>query len=77
MSPQEQLNNLYIRLGEGEELTDELQKEIVRLEDLINPIPWWRKEPEPEQEEILCHPDCHGSGCWDCAAVRGGCPEDA
>lgn len=35
-------------------------------------------DPEPEPELVsYCGSDgCNGSYCWECAAIRGGCPED-
>ncbi len=35
---QEELNSIYIRIGEGEPITDELSARIEKLEDLLNPF---------------------------------------
>jgi hypothetical protein len=67
MTPQEQLDGIYTQIGEGRELTDELMKEIDRLEGIVNPKPEFRP-----LELYKC--DC--GDCWECAAERGGCPED-
>jgi hypothetical protein len=72
-SSAELLDDLYISIGEGREMTDEVAAEIDRLEAIVNPPP---PRYEPEEEILYCSPSCNGVGCWDCAAIRGGCPED-
>jgi hypothetical protein len=69
----EQLTRLYVALGDNQlEMTDALSDEIQRLEDIVNPpIPWYVAEIEVKG----CGCD-HPKHCWDCAAIRGGCPED-
>jgi hypothetical protein len=67
MTPQEELDQIYISIGEGHEMTDELMKEIERLENIVNPRP-------VERPLHLYKCDC--GDCWECAAERGGCPED-
>jgi hypothetical protein len=69
---QEELDSIYERIGGGEPITDELSERIEVLENLLNPKEI-RCESTYQQEGCGCgHPDY----CWDCAAIRGGCPED-
>ena len=71
---QEELDSIYERIGGGEPITDELSERIEVLENLLNPKEI-RCESTYQKEEQGCgcgHPD----SCWDCAAIRGGCPED-
>lgn len=44
MSIQEELDDIYVRIGEGEPITDELHKRIDDLEDILNP----QEKYEPE-----------------------------
>ena len=75
MTMKEQLEKLYIQLGESTGPVDEeLLNEIWRLEALLAPTP--EPEPEPELVNYCGAIGCNGSYCWDCAAIRGGCPED-
>lgn len=72
MTPAEELNSIYIRIGDGESITDELSERIEQLERIVNNRTVYRCEPvEPEG----CGCD-NPRYCWDCAAIRGGCPED-
>ena len=73
MTPAEELNSIYVRIGDGEPITDELSERIELLENIVNPKVVYRCEPV-EPEGCGCG---HPSYCWDCAAIRGGCPEDA
>ena len=71
---QEELDSIYERIGGGEPITDELSERIEVLENLLNPKEI-RCESTYQQQGCGCgcgHPDY----CWDCAAIRGGCPED-
>jgi hypothetical protein len=63
------MTQLHISIGEGAEVTDEVLKRIIQLEDLINP-----PIPTPIVTDFRCH--CNQPDCWDCAARRGGCMED-
>lgn len=76
MNTQERLTELYIQLGESTIPVDEkLLEEIWRLEESL----YTRVGPElaePEGEILYCSPYCNGAECWECAAIRGGCPED-
>ena len=70
------LNELYIQLGESTGPVDEkLIEEIWRLEEILYPNISLPPE-EPEEEILYCNPYCNGAECWECAAIRGGCPED-
>lgn len=72
MTLAEELDSIYERIGDGEPITDELSERINWLEEIVNPRPVYQCEPV-EIEGCGCdHPQC----CWDCAAIRGGCPED-
>ena len=72
---QEELDSIYERIGGGEPITDELSERIEVLENLLNPKEIIRCESFWQQEEQGCGCD-HPDACWDCAAIRGGCPED-
>lgn len=74
MTPIEELDALYIRIGNNEPFTDEIEKRIKELENIIHPPRQERLEYDTgESKGCGCdHPD----HCWDCAAIRGGCPED-
>ncbi len=70
----DRLNELYTKLGESTGPIDEkLLAEIWRLEESL-----YKRvgPPEPEPELLYCNPSCNGMECWECAAIRGGCPED-
>ena len=72
-----ELEQLYIKVGTAGWKDNGIDLErIWELEDAARP-----KEKEVEIEEnrlesvcggSLCMPSC----CWECAAIRGGCPED-
>ncbi len=66
----EELDRIYIRIGNGEELTDERLRRINELEGIVNPP---REEYKIETVGCGCG---HPAQCWDCAAIIGGCPED-
>ncbi len=69
---QEELDSIYERIGGGEPITDELSERIEVLENLLNPREV-KCESASEKKGCGCgHPDY----CWDCAAIRGGCPMD-
>ena len=73
MTLSEELDALYIDIGSvGAEITDAKLARIWQLEDLLVPI---AVETGKGSDEIGC-----GCGdpnhCWECAAIRGGCPED-
>ena len=70
MSIQEELDGIYVRIGEGEPITDELHNRIDELENILNPP--GKYEPKAPKGCGCGYPD----QCWDCAAIRGGCPED-
>jgi hypothetical protein len=72
MTLAEELDSIYERIGDGELITDELSERINRLEEIVNPRPVYQCEPV-ETEGCGCG---HPQYCWDCAAIRGGCPED-
>lgn len=75
MSPSEELDSIYERIGGGEPMTDELSERIATLEDLVNPKPSYLISCEPVIQEEGC--GCgHPKSCWDCAAIIAGCPED-
>ena len=77
MTPSEELEKIYIQIGSNElEITDEISERIEELENTINPDRLqWCTRYEIETPEIGC--GCgNPSMCWDCAAIRGGCPED-
>lgn len=76
MTPQKELDEIYISIGEGKEMTDELSKRINELESIVNPSPLdiYSKEDLTEEKSCGCG---NPKYCWDCAAIRGGCPEDA
>lgn len=75
MNMKEQLEKLYVQLGEATQpYDDQLLDEIWRLEALLTPTP--EPEPEPELVNYCGAAGCNGSYCWECAAIRGGCPED-
>jgi hypothetical protein len=71
---QEELDNIYERIGGGEPITEELGERILVLKDLLNPREEMRCESTYQEEGCGCG---HPANCWDCAAIRGGCPEDA
>lgn len=73
MTPAEELNSIYIRIGNGESITDELSERIEQLERIVNPRTIYRCEPVETEEGCGCG---HPQYCWDCAAIIGGCPED-
>jgi len=73
MKPEEELEQIYISIGSDEiEITEAIAARIRQLEDIINPRPVW----------FTLDDHSNGCGCnnpkycWDCAAIRGGCPED-
>jgi hypothetical protein len=76
MTPAEELNSIYVRIGNDEPITDELSERIELLENIVNPKVVYRCEPVESVEPEGCGCD-HPRYCWECAAIRGGCPEDA
>ncbi len=81
MTIETQLDNAYIAIGEWNTLKngpipEELFEEAWRLENLLRP----KLEPIAEKQRELfsyCGADgCNGEYCLECAAIRGGCPED-
>lgn len=74
MTPSEELNSIYDRIGNGETITDELEARIKQLEDLINPFPSYQCDSAAQEVGCGCGRPMY---CWDCAAIIGGCPEDA
>lgn len=73
MTLQEELDSIYIRIGEGEPITEELHAQIKKLEDLLNPPYEIKCESASQEEGCGCGQPNY---CWECAAIRGGCPED-
>jgi hypothetical protein len=76
MDNAERLDELYIKIADMSPHNPEFDiilDEIRILEDLVNPL---FELVEEEKELIYCSSNCNGIGCWDCAAIRGGCPED-
>jgi hypothetical protein len=68
------LDEIYTAIGGNElEVTNKVLDEIDKLEKMINPHDW-RRSPDPiEIEGCGCD---NPKYCWDCAAIRGGCPMD-
>jgi hypothetical protein len=74
---QEQLDDAYVAIGEAPfPIPEELFDEVDRILDLMKPRHLTKEELEPKDQQY-CSPHCNGHDCWDCAAIRGGCPEDA
>ena len=69
----EELERIYVAIGDGLEITDEISDRIRQLEAIVNPTWWTECLPSDRPEGCGCS---NPSGCWDCAAIRGGCPED-
>jgi len=69
---QQELDELYIKIGSNEcECTDEILERISILKDLIDPS----SIHEYQKEFVGC--GCSDPNhCWECVAIRGGCPED-
>jgi hypothetical protein len=76
---QNKLYELYIKLadmpGDSPETAD-ICYEIGRLEGLLYYQEVDTVNVEPELINYCGSPGCNGSYCWECAAIRGGCPED-
>lgn len=80
------LSEVYEKLG-APDIQYEFMQEMLELHDSINDELWQRKKlqdkefeqaRQAEQDDIRCCDSCTAYPyCWDCAAVRGGCPEDA
>ena len=74
MSPEQELEQIYISIGGGEiEITEAIDARIRQLEDIINPRPVCFTLPDDRSNGCGCD---NPNYCWDCAAIRGGCPED-
>ena len=74
MTPSEELDQIYIFIGNGGNITEDMVARIKQLEDIINPSPYYTIDPvEGTEEGCGCGNPKH---CWECAAIRGGCPED-
>lgn len=71
MTEQEELDSLYIQVGEMKHIhvDDPIFEKIERLEKLINP-------PMEMEISFVKSNQCDCGDCWECAAQRGGCPED-
>ena len=69
-----ELNWIYEAIGNNElECNDAVLARINVLEEIVNPFISFTPH---ENTEAGC--GCgHPSSCWDCAAIRGGCPADA
>ena len=74
MTPAEELDSLYVDIGSiGADITDAKLKRIEELEEIVNPIKSYKESDVAKEIGCGCgHPD----SCWECAAIRGGCPED-
>lgn len=74
MTPAEELDSLYVDIGSiGADITDAKLTRIGELEEIVNPIQSYKESDVTKEIGCGCgHPD----HCWDCAAIRGGCPED-
>ena len=74
-----ELEAIYEKIGSlqgppSDELMAELDAILAKVEKKIEIV----KEKDPNWGEPLCGSCwCDGKQCWDCAAIRGGCPEDA
>jgi len=67
MTLQEELDELYIGVGENTLKIEEVFDRIQELENLINP---------PAAIPLITNFECDCNDCWECATRRGGCPED-
>jgi len=80
-SLEEQLEELYIAIGDANgNVPDDVFEEVDRLQRLLSPQVIHEPDPiavEWERDAVCGNPYCNGVQCWDCAAIRGGCPEDA
>lgn len=73
MTIEEELEQIYISIGEGAEITETIDARIKQLEAIINPSPVCFTLPDDRSNGCGCD---NPKYCWDCAAIRGGCPED-
>jgi len=68
-----ELNWIYEAIGNNElECNDAVLARINVLENIANPFMSFTQHENAEAGCGCDHPD----SCWDCAAIRGGCPED-
>ncbi len=77
LNPDEELEHLYIKVGTAGWKDNGIDLE--RIEELENAARPKEKEIEITENRLesvcgdsLCMPSC----CWQCAAIRGGCPQD-
>ena len=69
----DELDSIYEKIGGNEiELTDAILNRINELEAIVNP-PRAEYINEDEPKGCGCGMPDH---CWECAAIRGGCPMD-
>lgn len=84
---QQKLDALYIELADTSPNSpkfNSLLGDICKFNALLEDIGQLEKflpktseqYAEPELINYCGSPSCNGSYCWECAAIRGGCPED-
>ena len=74
---QEQLDDAWTAIGEAPfPIPEELFEEYDRIQQLILEQEKQAMPVEEWHDQNYCSPYCNGKECWDCAAIRGGCPED-
>lgn len=75
---QKELDEIYYAIGDNKlACTDAVLAQIDKLEDIINPkLPDASITKAEELRAYCSDPHCNGMQCWECAAIRGGCPED-
>lgn len=80
LDAQNELREIYVLIGEMKKPYDgEYDERIVELEDIIEPPVESVSEEYVYSRTLFSYcgdPSCNGQQCWECAAIRGGCPED-
>lgn len=69
-----ELDWIYEAVGNNElDCNDAVLARISELEGILHPFIGFTPIDEGTEDGCGCD---HPSSCWDCAAIRGGCPED-